>query len=117
MLESYATLTATIPAADRAKWHALITGLANNQHGAYLEEYAEAFGAAAEQAVEALLDEWEEYRGEMDTRGSTLKGDTVVVQLAGYRGVEASLPEFIAFLKACGASNVQQRTDLVSDRG
>lgn len=115
MIESYATFECTLPESNQNEWQALVEGLAQNKHGAYLEEYAEAFGEAAEHALEPLLDIWDEARGETDTRGSELKGNQAIIEMSGYRTVEPSIKSMVAFLKACGAIEVKVSTTLDSD--
>jgi hypothetical protein len=116
VLESFATFTLNFNEVDHLKWKALIDGLAQNRQGAYLEEYAEAFGETAVDMVEYLLDVWEEERGEIDTSGSTLSVDKAIIHIAGYGTVEPSVRAMTRFLKACGATQVEVVIDLDSER-
>ena len=115
MMESHATITATFPKADQSKWNALVEGLAQNQHGAYLEEYAEAFGDKAEQLVEAVLDVWEQERGEISTNASEIFPGKAVIEINGFRTVEPSVQPMINFLKACGATDIKLEEDYDSN--
>jgi hypothetical protein len=115
MMESWATITAKFPKKDQPKWQALLEGLAQNQHGAYLEECAEAFGEQAEELVGFVLDEWEEERGEIDTRSSEIYQCKAVIRICGYRAVEASVQPMVNFLNACGATHVDTNEDYDSN--
>ena len=115
MIESYATFECTLPESNQAEWHALVEGLAQNKHGAYLEEFAEAFGEAAETALEPLLDIWDEARDEIDTRGSTISEGKATIEMSGYHILEPSIEPMAQFLKACGATEVKVSTTPDSD--
>ena len=106
MIESWAEITCKFPSKDQQKWQTLIEGLSNNQHGAYLEEYAEAFGEKAEEMVGYVLDEWEDERGEIDTRPSKISKGKGLICIGGYYAVEPSIQPMMDFLKACGATEV-----------
>ena len=116
MMESRAEFQFEIEG-KQTEWSALIEGLAQNKHGAYFEEYAEAFGRAAEDAAEAVLDAWEVgERGEIDSSGSSINGNRGQIVLFGFRALEASVGVFKEFLEACGAKNLKVISDLDSWR-
>ncbi|MFQ3231986.1 hypothetical protein [Reinekea sp.] len=115
MIESYATFEIMFDKASQLKWLALVEGLAQNQHGAYLEEFAEVFGEAAKNILEPLLDIWDEARDEIDTRGSTISEGKATIEMSGYHILEPSIEPMTQFLKACGASDVEVNTTLDSD--
>jgi len=115
MMESSVTFRFKFSKSDNAKWSPLINGLSRNEHGAYLEEYAESFGENAEALVGDLLDVWEEQRGEINTRGSKIHKQSAVIVMTGFRTVEPSVPPMINFLKACGATDIKLEEDYDSN--
>lgn len=115
MMESSAEFKLRLSNGDKSRWLAFIDCLSQNQHASVLENCVESFGEEAEACLEKLLDFWDECRDEMDTRGSYIEGDVVVVQLIGFRHLEPSIPLMEALLKACGALDLESNVSLESD--
>jgi hypothetical protein len=110
MMESRVTISIEFPEANQEKWQALIEGLSSNEHGAYLEEYAEAFGNDAEESIGAVLDVWEEERGEIDTSASEIYTGKGSISIGGFRSVAPSIKPMMDFLNICGATKVELKT-------
>jgi len=106
MMQSWLYINFTVNS-HLAQWQQLVSGLSRNQHGAFLEEYAEPFGPEAMDRVERLLDVWEIERGEVDTRQSTYQDNRIQLVVGGYRVVEQSKPLLIDFLMCCGAQQIE----------
>ncbi|MDN3648967.1 hypothetical protein QWZ13_08595 [Reinekea marina] len=107
MMESWVTISVQFPVIDQPKWQSLVEGLSSNEHGAYLEEYAEAFSEHAGEMVGYVLDVWEEERGEISTRSSEIFPGRADICIGGFRTVEPSIQPMIKFLKVCGATDVK----------
>ena len=117
MMQSWATFNIRFPKSDQAKWAALVKGLARNEHGAYLEEYAEAFGPKAGALIGFVLDEWEKEseRDVIQTRSSKVFPGKATIDVGGFRSIEPSVQPMVKFLKACGATDVQVEKQYESD--
>ncbi|MEH6470448.1 MAG: hypothetical protein V7752_04290 [Halopseudomonas sp.] len=108
------------PAAQAEAWQTLLAGLARDEQGAYFEERVEPFGAAAEAALEPLLDlvddsgaelEWSDCRSKTLPDGSTRFAISVMGGSFMYEAQEL----FQALFQACGVEALQIRLDDLED--